>query len=98
MNTTVSTRQSLLDIAIQHAGTAQTALELALLNGISLTDDLEVGSELVMTDVVNEQVVQTFVVSKLIPATAITSRQILEIIDQQEGINFWAIEYDFIVQ
>lgn len=98
MSVTVSSCQSLFDLAVQYTGTAQTALEWAMLNGISLTEDLQVGQQLTPPDVTDQQVVLTFQVGKLIPASSITQSQILEVLDQQEGIDFWGIEYDFIVQ
>lgn len=98
MSVTVNTCQSLFDLAVQHTGSAQAALEWAMLNGISLTEDLKVGQQLTPPDVADQQVVLTFQVGKLIPASSITQSQILEVLDQQEGIDFWGIEYDFIVQ
>ena len=38
--------QTLLDLAIQSCGSAEAAFELALLNGVSITDDIEAGAEM----------------------------------------------------
>jgi hypothetical protein len=45
--TTVIENQSLLDIAIQEGGSVLTAFDLALENGLSITDVLEAGQKLV---------------------------------------------------
>lgn len=39
MITTVTSRQSLFDIALQHCGNMEAAFDIAQANGISLTDD-----------------------------------------------------------
>ena len=90
-------RQSLFDVAIEHCGTAEAALLLALLNGISLTDDLTVGQDIDVQTIDAPQVVQSFAVNNWQPATATTQQQILDILQTDEGIDFWGIEYDFIV-
>ena len=41
---TALTRQSLIDIAVQSLGDADMAQELAELNGMALTDDVEPGT------------------------------------------------------
>lgn len=71
---------------------------LAFLNGRSLTDDLQNGEELTTGEPSDTATVQTFAVNRYKPASAITQDQILEVLDQGEGIEFWGIEYDFIVQ
>ena len=93
----VTSRQSLFDVAVQHCGTWEAALDLALLAGISLTDDLTVGDTLTLTEPADTQTVQTFAVNRYEPATACTNTDILTILDQQEGIDFWGIEFDFVV-
>ena len=45
---TVAPKQSLLDIALQHAGGAEAVFELAGTNTISITDDLGIGQQLVL--------------------------------------------------
>ena len=46
MQITINHNQSLLDLAIQKNGSITTAFELALLNGISLTEELVPGQKL----------------------------------------------------
>lgn len=99
MNTaTVTSRQSLFDIAVQHCGSCEAALELAFANAISLTDDLTTGEELIIDEPTDAATVQTFAVNQYQPATAVTNSEILTVLDQGEGIEFWGIEFDFIVQ
>ena len=42
--------QSLLDIAIKATGKAENAIFIAIANNISITDDLEPGSELIIPE------------------------------------------------
>ena len=93
--------QSLLDFAIQHTGNAQNAFEIAMANGISISDDISSGSNLIIPDsVVMDVDIRNYYQSKAIqPATAITT----SVIDGEpetelEGISYWAIYDDFIVQ
>ena len=43
---TVTSRQSVLDIALQHCGSLEAAFDIAQSNGISLTDDLTTGQSM----------------------------------------------------
>ncbi len=93
--------QSLLDFAIQHTGNVTNAFEIAKANGLAVSDELEAGVELAIPEtVVNDADVLQYYASRSIqPATAITTI----IIDgepetQLEGISYWAIYDDFIVQ
>jgi hypothetical protein len=61
--------QSLIDIAIQELGSAEGAYNLAVLNGMSITDDLVPGQELVMPDVVNKNISTYYANKSLTPAT-----------------------------
>lgn len=91
--------QSLLDFAIQHTGNAQNAFEIAMANGISISDDISSGSNLIIPDsVVMDVDIRNYYQSKAIqPATALTT-----IIDDNtepspEGIGYWIIGDDNIV-
>lgn len=64
----VSENQSLLDIAIITCGSAEAAVELAILNGLSLTDEPE--SISAVPDVVDVDVVSYYSQKGLSPATA----------------------------
>ena len=91
--------QSLLDFAIQHTGNVTNAFEIAMANGISISDDISSGSNLIVPDtVVLDTDIKTYYTSRAIqPATALTT-----IIDDNtepspEGIGYWIIGDDNIV-
>jgi len=91
----VSNSQSLLDIALQYTGSAETALDIALANGISLSDDLEPGATLTLPDSQgNRAMTQYYTVNNIMPATAIESSPEAQPLG---GINYMGIEIDFIV-
>ncbi len=89
--------QNLLDIALQSTGNAETALDIALANGLCLSDDLTVGLpiDIAGTLAVNENVRNTYRTQTIYPATGITAANTADA--PFEGIEFWAIEYDFII-
>lgn len=96
MKATVKDRQTLADIALQYGGDFQTVVELAELNGISITDDLVDGQELETPDTAAAPaVVRRYKVKGVEPATALSEDELSAI--AQEGINFMGIEIDFIV-
>lgn len=99
MNAVVLNRQSLLDLATQHTGKAENAFDIAVANGISLTDDLAIGSRLnIPNDLTKNNDIYNYYTAKNIqPATAI---QVITagndgVEEIQEGISAWAINYDF---
>ncbi|MBO4778102.1 MAG: hypothetical protein J5588_06365 [Bacteroidales bacterium] len=96
MNTTVKNGQSLFDIALQECGNAESAFNMAMLNGLSMTDVLSNGQSLELPDVTEKKIVQQYAVNEIFPATAITATQFNETISG-EGVEFWGIEFDFIV-
>lgn len=89
--------QNLLDIAIQATGEATTALAIALANGICLTDDLEVDQEIdVPGEIIGDENIKLYYRERgYKPATAVTPSD--ESTAPFEGIEYWGIEYDFIV-
>ncbi len=93
---TITERQSLLDIALQHSGSMEAAFEIALLNELSLTDDLAAGTQVVLPENDgNKEVENYYAVNDLRPASAITQAEINDTLNIGEGVEFWAIEYDF---
>ncbi|WP_282333238.1 hypothetical protein [Pinibacter soli] len=82
--------QTLIDLAIQASGSLEALFDIALLNGISITDELTIGQIYKLTEVVDDSVVNNLYPLK--PASAL-----FDISDQSEGIDYWAIEKDFIV-
>ena len=99
MTATVLNKQSLFDIAIQTAGSAEAAFALALANDKSLTDELIVGEPVIPSlgggGAFNRLIANYYDAKQLKPATAATDEQFSEILG--EGIGFMGIEIDFIV-
>lgn len=62
--------QTIIDLAIQSTGSAEAAFELALMNGYSITDDVETGHVLSVPDVVDVDVLNYFTQKGIQPATA----------------------------
>ena len=67
---TVLDRQSIFDIAIQHCGAAEVAYDIAVINGISITDELTVGQVLELPEPINKDIVKYYKDKNLTPATA----------------------------
>lgn len=88
--------QSLLDIADMHTGTVLSAFAISVANGISLTDELEPGSELIIPDdVLTDADIQGYYKAKQVrPATAIQPGEGPEPL---EGIGYWTIGRTFVV-
>lgn len=98
MRSTIHSRQSLLDIAIQECGSFEAAYELAERNGLAVTDDLETGAELgfIREDVTKKQVVAHLAARHIKPATAPSEEDTS--LAPCGGIGFMGIEIDFIVK
>lgn len=84
MNTTVLPRQTLFDIALLTKGDAAAAVDIAIDNGLILTDDLAAG-QLIEIGIPQKNTV-TNILNQAPPATSITE----EI--KFQGINFMQIE------
>lgn len=89
-------RQSMLDIAMVHSGTTEAAWDIAQANGLSLTDDLKL-EPMLKPAITNQRIVTNFLTLRHSPATGITNAEIHQQLGAGEGIEFWAIEYDFVV-
>jgi LysM repeat protein len=104
MQVTVLNNQSLFDVAIQYYGTVEASVSIAILNGISITDELVPGQVLnvPVIDYGFSDVANYFNIEKIEPATGTSVYDIYnedgEITTPLEGIDYWGIEYDFIVQ
>lgn len=95
MKTTILHHQSLLDLAIQHTGTAENAFDLALQNNRSITDDLEAGESIEFTAYgiqQNKDILNYYSAKRLQPATAVI---MLPEEERLEGIGYWTISVDF---
>lgn len=86
--------QSLIDVAIQHLGDATGAFDLALVNGLSITEKLVPGRLLIPSEVLNPGLVKYYLDNGYRPATYITEAGEVEL---PRGIDYWAIGIDFIV-
>lgn len=94
---TVKQGQSIFDIAVQYCGEAHAAFELAKINNITVTTSLVAGTTLLLPKSLNEGLTKYFKDGKHVPATAANLKtQVIEPIFS--GIDYWAIENDFIVQ
>jgi hypothetical protein len=87
--------QALIDLAMQETGTFETLMEMARLNGISITDDLQVKGSYRKTDVVDERIVTVFA-GTLKPASNVPVDED-QLPTPPEGIDYWIIENTFIV-
>jgi predicted Zn-dependent protease len=88
---TVQPGQTLADLAVQYLGGLDGITSLAALNGLALTEELEAGSILTLPAQRDKRVVAYFARGGYYPATG-------EQIELLEGIDYWGIEFDFIVQ
>lgn len=82
MKTTARHRQCLADIALQECGSFEAVFAIAERNGVSVTDDLEVGQMLSyeLTDVLDKRVVAEYAADGICPATMVDDRTIKELI------------------
>lgn len=85
--------QALIDLAIQESGDASALFELANLNGIGITDEPLPGSELMMAAIADDRNLKFTRTRKVKPVTIVPRDE--ELVG--EGIEFWGIEFDFIV-
>ncbi|MCT4590522.1 MAG: hypothetical protein N4A71_22030 [Carboxylicivirga sp.] len=91
----VSEKQSLFDVAIQKGGSFEAVMELAILNGLSITESLTPGQLLELPSVIDNDVVNYYSSKGIVPET--TSTETEDSVPVLEGIDYWAIEVDFIV-
>jgi hypothetical protein len=98
MQITALHNQSLLDVAIRHYGTVGAVADIAILNNISITQDLVPGQmfEIPNTDYSNQEVINYFSINKADPATGVAKID-LETITPKLGIGTMRIGTTFIV-
>ena len=61
--------QSIFDIAVQELGSAEAVYDLAVLNGLSVTDVLEIGQEILLPAVSNKTIADYYSNKLIKPAT-----------------------------
>lgn len=91
-------RQTLLDIALETAGTVAAAFEIAEANGLSMTDALEDGQELEVPEPTSEREARTvrrYRAQGIEPATEAGAEA--ADICPYGGVGFMGIEIDFAV-
>ena len=94
MEVTVLNGQSVFDLAVQAAGSVEAAFDMADLLGTSITDELPVGARIEASTTLNRQIAEYYRVNSIQPATGITAADAPAL---QEGVEFWTVEYDFVV-
>jgi hypothetical protein len=94
MEIQVLNEQSLFDLAVQAAGSVEAVFDIADLNGWGITEELPAGARVEISTVLNRQVAEYYRVNGISPATGITADDAPAV---QEGVEFWGIEYDFMV-
>jgi hypothetical protein len=87
----VSENQSLFDFAIQTAGSASAAFDIAFQNNLSVTDSLKVGQELIVVNVENKVIVDYYENKRLKPATGLSLKTIA---DFEAETRFFEVEFD----
>lgn len=82
-------RQAVIDIAMQHHGSAEAVHELCLTNDISITQPLTTGRQMKAAAVKNAYVVKIYTADGIIPVSSTEP--------MPGGIGYWAIGLDYIV-
>lgn len=93
----VSEGQTLLDIALQASGDLTRVFEIAALNSIDITTDLTIGSTLAAPEPAIDKtyLVDLFAVAYRKPKSGDSDTEQTK---GREGIGFWIIENDFVIQ
>jgi hypothetical protein len=84
--------QSLLDLAVQAAGSVEAVFDIALASARSVVDELTPGAILQVPAVLNKQIAEYYRTNSIRPATALNAQDATLL---HEGIEFWFLEYDF---
>ncbi|KAB8153430.1 hypothetical protein EZY14_009360 [Kordia sp. TARA_039_SRF] len=92
----IISQQTLFDVSIQLTGTIENVFDFAQENSLSITDSLDINTKVVMPNKKFEQNLTKEYYSKnnLKPSTDISFDQVTDL----EGIDYWIIEENFIVQ
>jgi len=86
--------QTLTDLTLQQLGDEERLFEMADSNGVSITDDVPIGTEITYPTIALDK--------KKIATVLQTSKPASEVVvssgeETQEGIEYWTTEQDFIV-
>lgn len=97
MNVIVGAYQTLIDLAIQERGTVKAVFEMAVLNGISITDDLIPGNTIDYdVPTVDIEMLAFYTSKQYKPATALDAAALFNA--NPSGIDYMIIGTDFIVE
>jgi hypothetical protein len=90
---TIKKQQTLIDVALQYCGNADAISEIASLNDLELTQELEPGTVLMVPDILigDSDKVKYLQSGGHEPITGILDEQ------YEEGLEIWALEVDFII-
>jgi hypothetical protein len=88
---TILEGQSLPDIAIQESGSIEAVFDLAVKNGISITDKLQAGLNINNVNPLNQGIVAYYRAKNIRPATWMAQNQI------HTGIGYMGIDVNFII-
>jgi LysM repeat protein len=96
MQIVVLNNQTLKDVAVRYCGTVEALAEIAILNNISITQDLvpEQILEIPNTDYDNQEVINYFNTNKIQPACGFVGNTLP---DTPTGIDYMIVGTDFIV-
>lgn len=98
MTVTVLHNQTLLDIAIQHTGIVKNSFDIAVYNGIAVSEPLIYGMSLTIPDDLEFDIdtVNFYQANNLQPATEIDNNMVTII--PLSGVGYWEIETEFIIE
>lgn len=85
----IKERQTITDMAVQYSGDAAAAPAIAKANGLSVTSNVEPGTEIVIPAVLNKEVVMFFAIRNQAPAMKI------DVSNKPGGIGYMQIGTDF---
>lgn len=89
----VETNQNILDVCLQVYGTLDALFDLALENNMGITDDIQAGQTMQYTQ--NSNPIAAYYAGRNHRPATQHNDDHLHIL---EGIDYWAIEIDFVVQ
>lgn len=89
----IQKHQTIIDLALLNSGSLEAFFEIALLNGLELTQEVNPGTNLLMPEIVERRPVNYYQERGHIPITGVIDNEELA----GEGLEFWAIENDFII-
>lgn len=87
--------QNTFDMAVQLYGGIEGLFDMATKNGLSITDDINSGTQVLANAPIDKNMRAILKSLEIKPATAVNAEEAAVI--TPEGIDYWAIEVDFII-